>query len=498
VKKKVAIVGAGPGGLTAGMILASHGYQVDLYEKEPRVGGRNGCLEQDGYRFDIGPTFLMMKFILEEMFQIAGGRNVDDYLDIRSLDPLYRLVFSEERQFLPTQDKAKLKEQVDRLYPGDWDGYLRFLEYETKKFDKITPCLQVPYTRPSAYFTPRFLKALPYMDAHFSLYKHLAKYFKHDELRLAFTFQAKYLGMSPWKCPATFSIISFIEHTGGVHHPIGGLNRISHAMAKVIDEEGGSIHLSTPVKEVIVRGGKAVGLELADGSEISADYVVLNSDFGHAMNHLIDVKHLKKWTPSKLKKKEISCSGFLLYLGIDRVYEDVPHHSVIFAEDYKRNVEEIADSLELSEQPSIYVQNASVTDPTLAPEGKSTVYVLVPIANNRSGIDWPEQQARYREKVLDILEQRAGFPGIRQHIEFEKIITPRGWEDDYAVYDGAVFNLAHNLEQMLWLRPHNQFEEFDNCYLVGGGTHPGSGLPTIYESGRISAGMIIKRDAWWA
>ena len=181
---------------------------------------------------------------------------------------------------------------------------------------------------------------------------------------------------------------------------------------------------------------------------------------------------------------------------MDKLY-DIPHHSIIFSDDYKGNVREIAEDLVLSEDPSIYIQNASKTDPTLAPEGQSAIYILVPIANNRSGIDWEAEKARYREKVLDIAEERGGLTGIRDHIVVETMMTPKDFETDKAVYDGAIFNLAHTVNQMLLWRPHNKFEEIGNCYLVGGGTHPGSGLPTIYESARISSGLIMKRDAWF-
>jgi phytoene desaturase len=494
-RKKVLVVGAGPGGLTAAMMLAAKGYDVQIFEKQPRVGGRNGCLEIDGYRFDIGPTFLMMKFILEEVFELSG-RRLEDYLDVRSVDPFYRLSFADGAEFLPTANQAEMKAQIDRLYPGDYAGYERFLKYEATKFERLKPCLQVPYGKLTDFARPKLMQALPYLDAHRSLHKHLSRYFKHDQLKLAFTFQSKYLGMSPWKCPGIFSMISFVEHSGGIHHPIGGLNRISEAMAKVIKEEGGQIHLSTPVKQLMIERGQAVGIELEDGERVRGDYVVLNADFAHAMNELVPEGRLKKWTPQKLRRKEFSCSGFMLYLGIDRVY-DIPHHNIIFADDYRQNVREIAETLQLSEQPSIYVQNAVKTDPTLAPAGKSTIYVLVPIANNRSGIDWAKHQQRYRDKVLDILETRAGLPNIRQHIEVERRFTPHQWEHELDVYDGAVFNLAHSIDQMLYFRPHNEFEEIENCFLVGGGTHPGSGLPTIYESGRISAGLILKRDAWY-
>jgi phytoene desaturase len=185
----------------------------------------------------------------------------------------------------------------------------------------------------------------------------------------------------------------------------------------------------------------------------------------------------------------ISCSGFLMYLGLDRIY-DIPHHNIIFSADYRKNVSEITETLERSADPSIYVQNASPRDPSLAPQGCSALYVLVPAPNCRSGLDWRVHKAEYRERVLDILEKKAGLGGLRQHIVQELILTPDDFEREKLVYRGAVFNLAHTVDQMLWMRPHNAFEEFDHCYLTGGGTHPGSGLPTIVQSGLISADLI--------
>lgn len=494
-KKRVVVVGAGPGGLTCAMILASKGYQVDVFEKQPVVGGRNAAMKVDGYTFDVGPTFLMMRFILEEVFELAGHR-AEEFLDIRSLDPLYRLVFGDGRVFLPTHDREKMREQIERLFPGNWPGYLKYMEYERAKFDRVAPCLRVPYGDLSSLASTRLLRALPVLDAHRSLFDHLGRFYSDDVLKIAFTFQAKYLGMSPWDCPATFSIISYIEHSGGIHHPIGGLCKISDAMAKVVELEGGKIHLSTPVRQLDVRNRKAVGVVLESGDRVAADHVVLNADFGHAINHLIPREHLRRWTPEKLERKGLSCSTFMLYLGVGKKY-DLPHHSIVFAPDYRENIREIAERLELPKDPSIYVQNASITDPTLAPEGKSTIYVLVPVPNNRSGIDWEREKSAYRDKVVGLLESRAGLTDLSRHIEVERVVTPADWETKSSVYRGATFNLAHSIDQMLLLRPHNAFDDIEDCYLVGGGTHPGSGLPTIYESGRISAGLILKRDAWY-
>ena len=491
--KKIAIVGAGPGGLTAGVILSSKGYSVDIYEKQDYIGGRNSSFEMEGFKFDLGPTFLMMKFVLEEVFQIAG-RNIEDYLDIREIDPLYRLVLPGGKEFYPTRDSSSMKSEMYRNFPGTFERYEEFLIEEKKKFELLIPCLQIPYDSFADFFKRRFIKAIPRLDAHKSLFGHLGRYFDDDMLRLAFTFQAKYLGMSPWECPGTFSIISYIEHGGGIYHPIGGLNQISKAMARIIEENGGNIHLSSPVKEIKVDDKRASALLLQSGNVVNADYIVLNADFAHAMNHLVDEEFRVKYTDKKLEGKKYSCSTFMLYLGVEGIYDEMPHHNILFADDYRKNIEDISKRYEVSEDPSIYVQNASVTDPTLAPMGKSSIYVLVPVPNNNSDFDWESEKAQFRDKIIGIIEERGGFKDLGKRIIEERIITPFDWEYEKSVYKGATFNLAHNIGQMLVFRPHNRFEEFGGCYLVGGGTHPGSGLPTIYESGKISSRLIVEDD----
>jgi phytoene desaturase len=491
--KRVIIVGAGPGGLAAGMMLAHKGYNVTVFEKQDYVGGRNSSLQLGEYVFDLGPTFFMMTDVLEHIFDFTG-RQLSDCVEITHLDPMYRLRFSGGRELYLSRDKDRMRETLEAFSPGSFQGYLKYLNKEKKKYDKLIPCLAMPYGSVWDFFAWQFMNSIPYLDAHISLYDVLSRYFEHPDVRIAFTFQAKYIGMSPWSAPGTFSIISYIEHGGGIYHVKGGLNQLSKAMCKAVEEEGGSVRISTPVNEVIVENGTAVGVRLEDGSEERADYVVLNADFGHAMTHLVDPAHRRKYSDESLERKRYSCSTFMLYLGVNRTYPDIPHHSIIFADDYKRNVDEITVGRILSDDPSFYVQNASVTDPTLAPEGKSTIYVLVPVPNNKSAIDWTAEQGPFRNKMIDLLEKQGGYENLRESIEEEKVITPLDWEREKDVFKGATFNLAHNVGQMLLFRPHNRFEEFGNCYLVGGGTHPGSGLPTIYQSGRISAELIMQED----
>lgn len=484
------IVGAGPGGLTSAMLLAHRGCRVSVFERAKEVGGRNARIVSDGYTFDTGPTFLMMSYILKEMF-LETGRKIEDYLEFTRLDPLYRLKF-DDLEFRPSPYREKTRLEIARIFPGNEDGFDRFMATEGERFERLFPCLQKDYASLKAYLDPIFLKAAPYLGLGRTIFENLGRYYGPDKLKLCFTFQAKYLGMSPWKCPALFTILPFVEYDSGILHVRGGLNQISAAMARVVKEEGGEIHLETPVKRLLVEGRTVTGVELENGERVQADAVFLNADFGHAMGHLVDSAELRKYTSARLKRMKLSCSTFMLYLGVNRSYADIPHHSILFSEDYRKNIHEVAESLTLSADPSIYVQNASVTDDSLAPEGKSTIYILVPVPNNRSSIDWHEEGDSFRDLVLETAERRGGYAGLRENIEFEKRITPADWEEEYRVFEGATFNLAHNFGQLLSFRPRNRFEEFERCWLVGGGTHPGSGLPTIYESARISSNNFCK------
>ncbi|MCP1662152.1 MAG: phytoene desaturase [Methanocalculus sp. MSAO_Arc1] len=489
-QKKVIIVGAGPGGLTGAMILAHRGFQVTVYEKEDRVGGRNAPLKNGPYTFDTGPTFLMMSFILREVFSEAG-RNIEDYLDIRKIEPMYHLDYG-DLSLYPTTDVEKTIEEVKATFPGNEDGIPAFYRKEKRRFELLFPCLQKDYTQFRRFFHPDFIRAIPILGIGQSLYQNLGRYFNDDRLKMSFTFQSKYLGMSPWECPSAFTMIPYVERQYGIYHVIGGLNAISGAMATVAGELGAEIRTGSPVEEILTENGRATGVRLATGDIDYADEIIINADFGYAMTHLFNKGTLRKYTPDKIAQKKYSCSTFMLYLGIDGVY-DLPHHNIYFSHDYRGNISDIFSTYRLTEEPSFYLQNPSVIDPTLAPPGKSTLYILVPVPNNLSGIDWETEKERFKEKVLDLVITRTSMKDLREKIEVETIITPHTWEQQYNVYLGATFNLAHNLGQMLWFRPRNKFEEVDNCYLVGGGTHPGSGLPTIYESGRITANLISGR-----
>ncbi|GEN57498.1 phytoene desaturase [Halolactibacillus alkaliphilus] len=487
LNQSVSVIGAGPGGLAIAMQLLHKGYQVDIYEKASCVGGRTSRLTVGDYHFDLGPTFYMMPSVLEEVF-FESGREIKNYIEMTEIDPLYTLKFGDV-EFQPSRNHQKTYEEIERIFPGNGEGYWRFLKREGKKFEVVSDLLRKPFGSLKDYTSKEAIRALPHLDAFETVYSCLSKYFSDERLKWAFSFQSKYLGMSAWECPGTFTMLSYLEHSGGLFHPTGGVSQVSEKMADVVLELGGTIHLNTPVKRVLVEGGKAVGVELENGQVKISDDVVINADFGYAVTHLFDQKDLKRYKKEKVDKKGVSLSTFMLYLGVDRPL-DIPHHMILFAEDYEENVKNVTSGGILSNDDSIYVHNPSKLDATLAPSGKSSLYILVPVPNLEADIDWEKQSPILREKVLNRLEKEPGLADLRQHIEVEKVITPKNWQDDYNVYKGATFNLAHNLSQMMYFRPHNKFDDVDHVFLVGGGTHPGSGLPTIYQSALISARLL--------
>ncbi|NMO97051.1 phytoene desaturase family protein [Paenibacillus lemnae] len=490
-KRTAAVIGAGPGGLAAAMLLAGGGYDVSVFEKQPYIGGRTSRLEFDGFKFDRGATFLMMPELLEELFD-AVGRSLHDYVDLKELDPLYQLRFG-ELKLEATRNRDLMKERIEHLFPGNGEGYTRFMQEEKVKFDRISPLLKRPISKLTDYIRTDVIKAIPKLNAMDTVYGRLSKYYSDERLKFAFTFQAKYLGMSPWECPGTFSILSYLEHEYGLFHPVGGVNAVCEAMVKVIQELGGSVHLSCGVDQVLTRHGKTTGVLLESGEKVESDHVVINADFATAVNHLFEPGQLKKYTPERVAAKKYSCSTYMLYLGVEGSV-NLPHHTVIFSDDYKKNVDEITKQGVLSKDPSIYVHNPSALDTSMAPEGKSGLYVLMPVPNLQGETDWPAQQQQIREDVIRRLEQEPEMKNLSSRIVSEQMITPQDWQDRFHVYRGATFNLSHSLDQMMHLRPHNRFEELDHCWLVGGGTHPGSGLPTIWESARISVKLLMDQD----
>lgn len=489
MREDVAIIGAGPGGLAAAMLLARAGVKVSVYERQPRVGGRTAAIEQQGYRFDIGPTFFLYPQVLEEIFA-ACGRRLRDEVKLIRLDPQYHLKFEQGGEIRATPDVQRMAAEIARLSPADAAALPRYLTDNRAKFEAFRPVLQKPFDSWRDLLSPELIKSLLRLRPWASVDSDLRRHFSDPRVRLAFSFQSKYLGMSPFQCPSLFTILSFLEYEYGVFHPLGGCAALTEAMARVASDMGVRIHLNEPVQKLLFEGKRAVGVVTASG-EHRARSVVVNVDFAHAMTRLVPDHLRRNWTDRKLERKKYSCSTFMMYLGIKGQYNDLAHHTIFLAKDYEQNLRDIEKGHVLSANPSLYVQNACVTDPQLAPEGRSTLYVLSPVTHLHPNVDWHRQAPAFRKLMFKQLA-KLGLEDVEHRIEFEKMVTPADWAHDMAIYRGATFNLAHSFDQMLHLRPHNRFEDLQGVYLVGGGTHPGSGLPVIFESARITSDLLLR------
>jgi phytoene desaturase len=487
--RRVVIVGAGPGGLAAALLLAKSGVKVTIVEKRAGVGGRTSTIEQDGFKFDVGPTFFLYPRVLREIFS-AAGYDLDREVPMTRLDPQYRLVFGAGGELLATPNIERMVEAIAAISPGDAQRFRQFITHNRNKLDKFMPFLQTPFDSWRDLAKPGMMKLLPLLAPWKSLDDDLQTHFKDERIRLGFSFQSKYLGMSPFRCPSLFSILSFLEYEHGVFHPTGGCGAVTRAMARIATEMGVEILLDEPVEKVIVERGKATAVRTRNRL-LMADAVVVNADFAGAMQRLLPDSNRKRWTDARLAKKKYSCSTFMMYLGVKGRYDDVSHHTIYLAENYKDNLADIEQRHRLSDNPSFYVQNACVTDETLAPAGHSSLYVLLPVTHDTGEIDWAREMPRYRALALEQMK-KIGMHDVEERIVTEKILTPTGWAEEFALYKGATFSMAHSLDQMLHLRPHNRFEDVGQMYLVGGGTHPGSGLPVIFESARITSRLLLE------
>lgn len=488
-KKRVIIIGAGPGGLASAMQLAHAGLDVTLLESRDRAGGRCSAIESSGFRFDVGPTFFLYPRVLAEIFR-SIGRDLATDVPMVKLDPQYRVTFGGGGRLDCTPDIPAMEKQVADFSPSDHGALTRYMRDNRIKLEKFRPILESAFDGPLSLLRPDLLGAAPYVKPWRSLGQELQSYFNDPRLVIAFSFQSKYLGMSPFRCPSLFSILSYLEYEHGVFHPFGGCSKVSERMAEIAQEMGVDVRYNEPVTELVFDGKRVVAAKTAEDT-YPCDALVMNADFGAAMEKLVPNHLRRRWSDDQLQKKRYSCSTFMMYLGVDGTFPDLAHHNIHIAADYERNLDQIENQKVLPDEPSFYVQNPVRTDRSMAPAGKSAMYVLVPVPNLESGIAWDAEQTRqFRELTLTRL-QEIGIDDLESRIEFEQIVTPRGWKNDFNVYRGATFNLAHNLGQMLHLRPRNRFEELDGVYLVGGGTHPGSGLPVIYESTRISGRKLL-------
>ncbi|REB06477.1 phytoene desaturase [Sporosarcina sp. BI001-red] len=493
--KKVIVVGAGVAGLASAIRLQHAGYQVDLYEKESTPGGKMNQIEMDGYRFDLGPSIVMMPDIYRELFQLCG-RNPDDYIPMEKLDPMYRVYFSNDPTN-PINVSSNLVEWTRTLESFGEEEAAGFLNYLSEIYKGYTVAMdniiQRPFRKKSDFYNLSMLKKGMNMKVSGSATQFIGNYIKDERLKQIISFQTLYIGISPIKSPSFYTMIPMIQFLYGIWFIKGGMYTMATSMERLFQELGGTVHYNAPIDEILIENKQAIGVRM-DEETIKADYVVCNADFPYAMKHLIQNKQAKgKYTDHKIDNMKYSCSCMVMYLGMDRKYETIEHlHNFVFDENLEKNMHDIFSGNKLT-KASFYVYIASKLDSSLAPPGKDGLYIMMPVSNvATANYEWNDKTiAEYRTYILNTLKSIKGFENIENEIVTEKCFTPLDFETKFNAYNGAAFGLLPTLTQSSHLRPQSKAKDCSNLYFTGSSTHPGAGVPIVLMSARITAQELM-------
>jgi len=475
------VVGAGFGGLAAAIRLSAMGYRVQVLEKLDGPGGRAYVRRQDGFTFDGGPTIITVPFLFEELWGLCG-RKLSDDIDLRLMDPFYRVRFDDGTHFDYSGDPERMRAEVARVSPDDVAGFDKFvaeadlcyqLGFEAlgcKAFDSIFDLLAA-------------LPSMARMRAWRTMHGLVASYFKHPKLRMAMSLQTLLIGGNPFSVTGVYSLINALERRYGVYSAMGGTGAIVQGMVNLLQARGVPLRCNAEVKRIMVEDGRATGVQLATGEQLSADIVVCNSDTAWTYRNLVAPEHRRHWTDQRIERGRYSMSLFVWYFGTDRQYTDVPHHTMVLGPRYEGLLTDIFRHHRLADDFSLYLHRPSATDPSVAPSGCDTFYVLSPVPHLQSGTDWAQQAEPYRQAVCRRLEETL-LPGLSQHVISSHVMTPQNFQDDLLSFNGAAFGLEPLLLQSAWFRPHNRSEDVENLFMVGASTHPGAGVPGVLMSAK--------------
>ena len=490
MKQTALVIGAGIGGIATAARLAKNGYDVTVLEKNDTAGGRCNQFTQGGHRFDIGPTLFLMPEVWEETFA-ALGEKMSDHLDLRRVDPTYKVYFDDGLQLELTSDIGKMQTQLEKVEKTAFSGFLNYIAEGNKHYKvSLEKFVGRNFLNIFEYFSLKNLPLIFQLKALGKHYNNTSRFFKDERLKAAFTFQNMYLGLSPYDAPATYSLLQYTELAEGVWYPIGGMYAGIQALVRIAEKLGVKFLYNTPVKQIKVENRKVQSVITKDGLEFTANIFVGNADLPYIYKELLpDLKEAKK-----LEDKLYTCSTIMFYWGVDKQYPQIAHHNVFLGGNYKASFDDIFEKHNLPESPSFYVHAPARTDEKAAPKGEETLYVLVPVGHldARSGQDWDALVARARETVFARLAKEFGITDLKEHIKFEVVYQPKTWKERFNLEKGAAFGLSHSFWQVGYLRPQNRHKKYKNLYFAGASTHPGTGLPIVLLSARLTTERILK------
>ena len=489
-KRRVAVIGSGFGGLSLAIRLQSAGVETTLLEKRDKPGGRAYVYEDQGFIFDGGPTVITDPGALESLFKLSG-RKLGNYVELMPVDPMYRLCWEDGDVFDYTNDVERLEEQIQRRNPDDVEGYRRFLDYSKAVFEKGYLDLgHVPFLNFGSMI--KVSPALIRLKAWRSVYAQVARFISDEHLRQAFSFHPLLVGGDPFKTSAIYTLIHALEREWGVWFARGGTGALVRGMVRLFEELGGQIRLGSEVKQIQAVNQRVTGLETVDGFRAPFDAIASNADVLHTYDKLLGHTRRGAAASKKLTRQSWSMSLFVIYFGLKRVHTHLKHHMVIFGPRYRELIRDIFNSPDLADDFSLYLHAPTLTDPSLAPSGCSSYYVLSPVPHlGTAHIDWNEMGPKYADRILDYLE-RHHIPGLRQDLVTCRTLHPFGFRDELNSHLGSAFSVEPVLTQSAWFRPHNRDAHIDNLYLVGAGTHPGAGIPGVVGSARATASLILE------
>ena len=490
MSKKIIIIGSGFGGLGAAVRLAARGHQVEIFEKRDKLGGRAYVYEINGFKFDGGPTVITAPFMFDDLFALAGKKR-EDYITFVPCNPFYRIFDHEGRQFDYNNDLDFILKEIEKVSPSDKEGYLRFIQTTKPIFEKgFLELADQPFLHVNDML--RVAPDLIRLQSYKSVYQYISQFIKDPFLRMVFSFHPLLVGGNPFETTSIYAMIHYLEREWGVFYAMGGTGAIVNALANLFTELGGKIHLNAPVDEILVgENRKVTGIRLQDGSIHKADDIISNADVAWTYRNLIPAQHRKVNTNARYDRMRYSMSLFVIYFGTKRRYLDsrLAHHNIILSSRYKDLLTDIFRKKTLAEDFSLYLHMPTITDPSMAPEGGESFYVLSPIPHLEGDVDWRSMAPKYKEKILTFLEDHY-LPDLRANIVAEHYIDPLHFEGVLNSFRGAAFSVEPILTQSAWFRPHNRSEDFDNLYFVGAGTHPGAGLPGVLSSSIIAENLI--------
>lgn len=488
MKPSVLIIGAGIGGIAAAARLAKNGYSVTVVEKNEQPGGRCGQFVRQGHRFDIGPTLFLMPEVWEETFAALGER-MSDHLDLRRIDPTYKVHFEDGLQIALTSNLGVMQTQLEKIEKTAFTGFLHYIAEGSKHYKvSLEKFVGRNFYSLLDYFSPANLPLLFQLKALVKHYDNVGKYFKDPRLKAAFTFQNMYLGLSPYDAPATYSLLQYTELAEGVWYPIGGMYAAIQALTRIAEKLGVRFLYNSEVARINASGDKVESVQLQDGSILQADLYIGNADLPYIYKELLGDESARR----KFDRMLYTCSTLMFYWGVDKPYPQIALHNVFLSGDYKASFDSIFKDHTLPDTPSFYVHAPTRVDPAAAPTGQDTLFILVPVGHldEERPQDWEELVNRARQAVFSRLAKEMDAADLPQHIKFEVVYTAHDWKKRLNLDKGAAFGLSHNFWQVGYLRPQNRHKQYRNFYFVGASTHPGTGLPIVLLSARLTTERI--------